>query len=42
MGERGLDVHVLVTSRTDNKHGYFRELLKTKQGIGEKIQKGNE
>lgn len=43
MRERGLNVHVLGTSRTDNKHGYVCELLKTgEQGFGRKIQKEKE
>lgn len=43
MRERGLNVHVLGTSRADNKHGYFCELLNTgEQDFGRKIQKENE
>lgn len=40
MGERGLSVHALGTSRTDKKHGYFRALLKTrKQNCGKRYKK---
>lgn len=37
MGERSFSVHVLGTSRTDKKHGFFRALLRTrKQNCGKR------